>query len=182
MSWSSTSGKQYWNISSSSGTTNTMSSSNTTFNYVDSQLRQASANSPPSPGSQNQSSGQQCNESKVHDHAEKAVFHGMKSAYRYVSKGRKGVVNREPDEALRIAAHVGRAFLLSKGYVYDPEESLPYLHKNFDLADPEQAIEDAIERAWKKIDDRKHKGGARIAVSLGEYYLEGFVGPYEVDG
>lgn len=139
-------------------------------------------------------SGNDCNESKVHDHAQKAVFHGMKSAFRYISKGRKGVDNRQPDNAARIAGEVGSAYLNEKDIDYDRERSLEDiedqhmkddgvigklidLFKNDVLPDggrgplSEDELEEAIERAWNKIDAANHKAGARVAVAACEAYL-----------
>lgn len=117
-----------------------------------------------------------CNESKVHNHAEKAVFHGMKSALRFSSTGMKGVPERQVYEGMRIAAEVGKAFLQSEDYDYDPEKSQEYLESNFldKFRSEEKIIEKAIDKAWKKIDNGNHKGGARIAVSLGQKYLHDF--------
>lgn len=117
-----------------------------------------------------------CNESEVHNHAEKAVFHGMKSALRFSSAGRKGVPERQVHEGMRIAAEVGKAFLQSEDYEYDPEKSQEYLEDKFldKFRSEEKIIEKAIDKAWKKIDNGNHKGGARIAVSLGQKYLHDF--------
>lgn len=121
-------------------------------------------------------SGPTCNESLKHDHEQKAVFHGMKSAFRLISSGRKGVENRQVDEAMRIAAEVGKAYLQTEGIEYDPERSRTYLEEKFlDKSNSDEVlIERAIERAWNKIDSGEHAGGARIAVSLGDEFLHDF--------
>lgn len=137
--------------------------------------------------------GQQCNESKVHDHSQKAVFHGMKSAFRFISLGDKGVDVPQPDNAARIAGEVGSAYLKEKDIEYDRERSLDDLQEQhmsddgvmdklkdlFKGALPDggrgplkvSELEEAIERAWNKIDSGSHKGGARVAVAAAEAYL-----------
>lgn len=118
--------------------------------------------------------GQQCNESLKHSHDQKAIFHGMKSAFRIVSRSEKGVKNPQVMEALRVAGSVARAYLQSENIEYNSEKSEEYLEKNFlDKFRPQESIiESAIEKAWNKIDNGDHKGGARIAVSVADEYLD----------
>lgn len=148
--------------------------------------------SPPAPGSGSGSGG--CNESKVHDHKEKAVFHGMKSAFRMVSRGSKGVDNLQPEQAARIAAHAGIAFLRAADEEYDREDSFEYLRQNIvgdprtidrvlsllgiepsDLTDggaSRSDLEDGIEKAWTQIDSKSHHAdGSRTAIAIAEAYL-----------
>lgn len=159
-----------------SGTTNT---SSTTQVHIVGEQEPIPISGTQFGGNPPQAQGQQCNESKRHSHEEKAVFHGMKSAFRFVSSGSKGVDDTQAWEALHIAGRVGKAYLQSEGYSYDPDKSEEYLKDNFldKFRSETKIIERAIKRAWKKIDGGNHKGGARIAVSLADKYVEDFTPP-----
>lgn len=159
----------------------------------------ASTTSSISGTSPSQSQGQTCNESKKHDNDQKAVFHGMKSAYRMSrhSTGEYGSQNPQREHAAHTAAHVGIAFMKSKDYDYDRERSLEDIEDRH-MADDgvidslvawlkddvmpdggevnrgpltDSEFEEAIKRAWDKIDNENHKAGARVAIAAAEAYL-----------
>ena len=112
-----------------------------------------------------------CNEGQIHNNAQKAIFHAVKGAKRFATDGLH-------EEAARIAATAGRAFLLEEDIDYDDERSSGYLADLIDaLRDEETKIEEAINKAFTKIDSGNHKGGARIAVSIGDEYLNEFSVP-----
>lgn len=107
-----------------------------------------------------------CNESLTHTNAEKAVFHAVKGAKRMASDG---LIT----DAVRVAGHAGRAYLKNDRESYDPDKSLEYLDDNFDDHD-DTVISAAIDRAFEKIDNGSHVGGARIAVSIADRFVDGF--------
>lgn len=113
-----------------------------------------------------------CNESLVHSNTEKAVFHSVKGAKRMLDED-------QHQESLAIAGNAGKSFLEAEGVEYDPSKSEDYLESNFldKFRSTETIIERAIEKAFSKIDQGNHKGGARIAVSLADEFLEGFTAP-----
>jgi len=126
--------------------------------------------------------GNECNESLKHSNAQKGVFHTVKGAVRqvYDTDEKRPVEDvGQYDDALHIAGHAGRAFLTTEDRDYDPEESEPYLTDEFDPANRDRVdvIRDALRRAWSKIDGGNHVGGARIAVSVADHYLEAFEAP-----
>lgn len=142
-----------------------------------------------------------CNESLTHSGLEKAVFHSVKGAYRWLALHtdmRKGRFEIQPKRAARIAAEAGMAFLVSGGYDYDRERSLKdidskHLSKKgkleklinwfksgfespegIDIEEDTITVEElkkAIKRAWNKINGGNHKAGARVAVAAGEAFL-----------
>lgn len=83
------------------------------------------------------------------------------------------------DDALRVAGHAARSFLLTEGVDYDRSKSEPYFAENFDpeTRSREDVIRDGLRGAWSKVDSGKHAGGARIAISVADYYLEAFDPP-----
>lgn len=141
-----------------------------------------------------------CNESQKHDHLEKAAYHGMKSAYRHISQSSKGIVSDGYDSqhvwaAYHIAKGVALGYLESAGTEYDRDHSVDYYEDNIlskvdvpdDLDDGgfhwggreaghedyyAEVLEKGISKAWKKIDSENHKGGARIAVSAVEHFMQ----------
>lgn len=154
-----------WNISVDTST----NTADITINQP--QTISASASSPPARAD----GGQQCNESLKHSHEQKAVFHGLKSAYRMISSGQKGVVETQPERAARIAGQVGAAFLAAEGADYDRDRSEKHLvEKVLDRVlggDDVDELEAGIEKAWEKVDNGNHKGGARVAIAAAEEYL-----------
>jgi hypothetical protein len=109
-----------------------------------------------------------CNESKHYNNAEKAVFHAIKGSKRFKDDGR-------PEEAARVAANAGKAFLLAEDIDYDDDLSSSYLQDLIEkIRSDETGIEKAIDKAFSKIDSGNHTGGARIAVSIGERYVDQF--------
>ena len=113
-----------------------------------------------------------CNESLVHSNSEKAVFHSVKGAKRLLDEG-------QHDGALRIAGAAGKAFLEAEGLEYDAERSEDYLLDRIikKVRSDEKNIREGIEKAWSKIDGGNHKGGARIAISIADQYLENYETP-----
>lgn len=166
-----------YNISSSS-TNSTSISSSVTGNY----FRRSRSNS----------GGGACNESKRHDNEEKAIFHGMKSAFR-VSREYDGSEYGTPipcyETAARIAANVAIAYLKTTGQEYTREESHEYIEENFSRTMGfterffgtkkslsqlvgEKQLEDAIKQAWEQIDTKEnHYDGARTALAAAETFL-----------
>lgn len=113
-----------------------------------------------------------CNESLKHTNTQKAVFHAVKGAHRLTDA-------HQHTEAAAIAGEAGKAFLQAEVEPYDSDRSDKYLLDKLvdeDQTD-EQNIADAIERAFEKIDSGQHVGGARIAVSVADRYVEGFARP-----
>lgn len=138
----------------------------------------------------NSSSITACNESLKHDNEQKAIFHGMKSAFRMSRKydgNEYGSHNPQHETAARIAANVAIAHLDANDVEYDREESMEYLQneiigsitdrivglfgiRNVDIS--REDLEDGIERAWKQIDEKEHHDdGARTALAIAEAYL-----------
>jgi hypothetical protein len=124
-----------------------------------------------------------CNESLKHDHAAKACFHGMKSAFRFVSSGHKGIASDgydtgRPREAAWIALEVARAYLQSQDKEYDRDQSQDHYESRIidDVnAGPryrERILEDGIEKAWNKIDNENHVGGCRVAIAAAEAFFD----------
>lgn len=131
-----------------------------------------------------------CNESKAHDNGEKALFHGLKSAYRMSrqSTGEYGTNGPPPYEAAaRAAANVALAYMQAHDADYDREESFEYLEEKvltggvvdslLDLFRGERVITDSdlsdgIDCAWTQIDDKwHHDDAARTALAISEAYL-----------
>lgn len=132
-----------------------------------------------------------CNESDIHDHSQKAAYHGLKSAYRMISSGGKGVDNRQLKPGARIAANVGIAYLQEKGLSYDREDSFDYIGDKIigeagildrfreffksgnggeHITDDE--LEEGIDQAWFQIDEKQnHADAARTAIAVAEAYL-----------
>jgi len=181
--------------STTNSSSNTISIDTSSIQWASTSSRQQAAATRGS----SQSQGQTCNESKRHDNDQKAVFHGMKSAYRMSrhSTGEYGSQNPQREHAARTAAHVGIAFLKAKDYDFDRERSLKDIEDRH-MADDgvidsliswlkddvmpdggdvnrgpltDSEFEEAIKRAWKKIDNGSHKGGARVAIAAAEAYL-----------
>ena len=142
------------------------------------------------PGS---STAADCNESKAHNNDEKALFHGLKSAYRMsrTSDGEYGTHGDPPYEtAARIAANVAIAYLLASDQPYTREESLEYIEDNYArsvgyvekyFSDPpldarvgEAELEDALDQAWHQVDEKwNHYDAARTALAAAELFLSG---------
>lgn len=112
-----------------------------------------------------------CNESLIHSNAEKAVFHTVKGAGRFADEGLFM-------PAARMAAYAGRSFLRTEDINYDQDRSKEYLQEFINEIKPSNhgAIGPAIDRAFHKIKIGNHKGGARIAVSIGDRWVDGFDG------
>lgn len=140
---------------------------------------------------QRRSSGQ-CNESSKHDNQEKALFHGLKSAYRMSRSydGREyGTPGSPPlDQAARIAASVASAFFETADFTYTREESHEYVSDGY-MKDPGLIsraqqffggslpevvdMEAAIGQAWKQVDDKgNHYDAARTALAAAELHLD----------
>lgn len=130
--------------------------------------------------------GGPCNESKKHNNEEKALYHGLKSAYRMsrVTDGEYGVrTRRESDipweEAARIAANVALSYLKVSDQPFTREASYEYVAENFVdnggllnyirrklstgnegaervRSADEAALDAAVERAWSQVDDKQH--------------------------
>lgn len=138
-----------------------------------------------------------CNESKTHDNQEKALFHGMKSAFRMSrqSDGEYGTSGDPPyEQAAHIAARVAIAYLQTTDTAYDREESFEYLREKI-VGDPRTIdrvldflgikeatidqglastddLEAGIAQAWTQIDEKwHHDDGARTALAIAEAYL-----------
>lgn len=140
----------------------------------------------------NSTAGGGCNESKKHDNEEKAIFHGIKSAFR-VSREYDGSEYGTPipcyETAARIAANVAIAYLKTTGQEYTREESHEYIEENYaedtgsilqffgiekELSERvgEEQLEDAIDQAWHQIDEKEnHYDGARTALAAAEAFL-----------
>lgn len=167
-----------WNISTGSGSTSSTSNIKDHFkvNY---------RSTPSSKGT--------CNESKIHDNDEKALFHGIKSAFRMSRQydgNEYGSNNPQRAAAARSGAFAAIAYLQATDTEYDREESFEYLADNV-LSDPSLVerllslvrgddteivtdvdLEDGIDRAWTQIDEKQHHDdGARTMVAIAEAYL-----------
>lgn len=133
-----------------------------------------------------------CNESKAHNNEEKALFHGLKSAYRMSREfdGEYGTDDPPYETAARIAAEVAIAFLQTTDQAYTREESFEYIEENFArspgvvesyLSDPpldarvgESEFKAAIGRAWEQIDSKwNHYDSARTALAAADLFLGG---------
>lgn len=139
-----------------------------------------------------------CNESKAHSGVQKAAFHSIKGAYRWLGlhEDMPSRFNTQPEPAAIIAAQAGRAYLQVVGKEYDRERSLEdlkerhmkedaegfveklieFLGAGFETADESRhlttgELKDALSRSWEKIDNGSHKAGARVAVAAGEAFL-----------
>lgn len=140
-----------------------------------------------------------CNESKVHNNDEKAIFHGMKNAFRMSREydGKEyGSDDPQYEHAAHAAAHTALAYLKANDVEYDREASFDYLDQNVlqddsgvldtllgvfrgeseapadggAVTDDELAA--GIARAWKQIDKKQHHDdGARTALAIAEAYL-----------
>lgn len=143
--------------------TNSMPRSNTNWQPTSTSASASTPTPSPSAGTD------QCNESLKHSNAQKAVFHSVKGAHRLVDEG-------QHTEAARIAGEAGKAFLQAEGKTYDSDRSESYLHDRLIDGDDSEAanIAAGIEKAWEKIDGGQHVGGARIAVSVADHYVDGF--------
>lgn len=119
--------------------------------------------SPPTPGTDG------CNESLKHSNVEKAIFHAVKGAHRLVDEDQAWA-------ALQIAGSAANAYLETEDEIYDPEHSEEYLYDEIvdDAKSTVEVIGAGIERAWNKIDSGHHLGGARVAVSVADAYLDAF--------
>ncbi len=134
-----------------------------------------------------------CNESKIHDNDEKALFHGVKSAFRMSRQydgSEYGSEHPQRAAAARSGAFAAIAYLQATGTEYDREESFEYLADNV-LSDPSLVerllsfvrgedteivtdvdLESGIDRAWTQIDQKQHHDdGARTMVAIAEAYL-----------
>lgn len=144
----------------------------------------------PSPGS---ASGG-CNESKAHNNEEKALYHGLKSAFRMSreSDGEYGTDDPPYETAARIAANVAIAYLQTTDQEYTREDSFEYIEEKFArspgivesyINDPpldtrvgESEFEDAIGHAWIQIDKKwNHYDSARTALAAADLFLGGEV-------
>lgn len=140
-----------------------------------------------------------CNESKKFDNEQKALFHGLKSAYRMsrLYDGEYGVQADESDDipwetAARIAANVAIAYLETKDREYDRRESLEYIRDNHveDLKPAyierlvftgrlddgggvdEEVLDMMLDHAWTQAHKkRSHYDAARTALAVSEAYL-----------
>lgn len=123
-----------------------------------------------------------CNESLTHSNVQKSLFHGMKGAVRLVYDTDGGTAVEDEgqyDDALRVAGHAARAYLLTESRTYDASKSDSYLDDKFDAKSSDRAsvIRSSLRRAWDKIDSGHHVDGARIAVSIADRYLPEFAPP-----
>lgn len=160
-------------------------------------------------GSRTAAGGQAaCNESKMWNNDEKALFHGIKSAFRMsraYDGSEYGSENPQHPEAALIAAHVAKAYLLATDQDYDRERSFDDLSERHMggrgvmesvvelmssvMADggsvpargplTDEELEEAIKRAWEKIDSGSHVGGARVALAAAEVYLGEHIWPLD---
>ena len=137
-----------------------------------------------------------CNESSKFNNEQKALYHGLKSAYRMgqAYDGKEyGVQGDIPLEtAAQIAANVAIAYFQTTGKEYTRRESLEYLRDNHDggirpaflehlvftgrvePSDPidEETFGKVISHAWTQIDDkRNHYDAARTALAISEAVL-----------
>lgn len=138
-------------------------------------------------------SGGSCNESNIHDNDEKALFHGVKSAFRMSRQSDGSEYGSEHPQratAARSGAFAAIAYLQATDTEYDREESFEYLANNV-LSDPSLVerllsfvrdddlgmvtdvdLEAGIDRAWTQIDQKQHHtDGARTMVAIAEAYL-----------
>lgn len=134
-----------------------------------------------------------CNESSKFDNDEKALYHGLKSAYRLsrTSDGEYGTTGDPPYEtAARIAAYVCIGFLETTDQTYTREASFRYIEEEFaepigtiakHFSDPpldsrigETEFSEAIAHAWTQIDTkRNHYNAARTALAVADLFLGG---------
>lgn len=115
--------------------------------------------SPPTPGMND------CNESRVHSNIEKSVYHSTKGAQCLLKEG-------QYDRAIQIAANGGMSFLASEGAEYDAERSSEHLQRLIkNERDREAKISHALNQAFSKIEGGNHVGGARVAISIADEFL-----------
>lgn len=133
-----------------------------------------------------------CNESKAHNNEEKALYHGLKSAYRMSrgSDGEYGTADPPYETAARIAANVAIAYLQTTEQEYTREGSFEYIDENFArepgfvesyFSDPalnarvgESEFETAIGHAWMQIGEKwNHYDSARTALAAADLFLGG---------
>lgn len=132
-----------------------------------------------------------CNESKKHDNDEKALFHGLKSAFR-MSRAYDGKEYGSQSPQHATAAHTALGVALSYIKATDQEitreASYEYIESQFldpvsnverkllDVPLEERmgvdAFEDAIDYAWMQVDEKEnHYDAARNALFAAELFL-----------
>lgn len=134
-----------------------------------------------------------CNENSKYNNEQKALYHGLKSAYRMSREhdGEYGTDDPPYRTAAHIAMNVASAYFQTTDGEYTRDESREYIEENYTrkLGYTERffggetplhdrvgdgQLRDALGHAWYQIDEKtNHFDAARTALAAAEAYLGG---------